>query len=199
MIFSVPTPDAKEIWRLKMVGERKAAAKSRPDAGIHAARIFLDNIPVRESSVVALYHPIKDELDTKPLASELLGRGYLIALPVVVKKQAPLIFRKFRHGDPLEEGAYGVPVPTEAAAEVLPDIIVAPLLGFDRAGGRLGYGGGFYDRTLEQLRSQKALLAVGYAYGAQEVDAVPLSRQDQRLDWIVSERGAIRTREESAN
>ena len=187
MIFSVPTPDAKEIWRLKMAGERKAAAKSRPDAGIHAARIFLDNIPVRESSVVALYHPIKDELDTKPLASELLGRGYLIALPVVVKKQAPLIFREFRHGDPLEEGAYGVPVPTEAAAEVLPDIIVAPLLGFDRAGGRLGYGGGFYDRTLAALKAHHDIFACGVAYAGQEAASLPTDEHDHRLDGILTQ------------
>ena len=84
--------------------------------------------------------------------------------------------------------------PPESAEAAMPDIVVAPLVAFDRAGARLGYGGGYYDRTLEALRATRATLAVGYAYGAQEVDVLPLAPLDQRLDWIVAERGAIRAR-----
>jgi len=186
--------DAKELFRLKMAGERTAAAKARPDAAQHAARVFLDSIPLLTGSIISLYHPIKDELDTKPLADELIERGFEICLPVVVKKKSPLTFRQFQRGDALEEGAYGVMTPSPEAAELIPDIIATPLLAFDRSGGRLGYGGGFYDRTLEQARADRDILVVGYAFGAQEVDAVPVSRLDQRLDWIVTERAAIRAR-----
>ena len=192
--FIKPTLDAKEIFRLKMAGERKAAAEARPDAAQHAARLFLESIPLQEGVKISLYHPIKDELNTKPLADELIERGYEICLPVVVKKKAPLVFRRFRRGDTLREGSFGVMTPVKDAPEIEPDIIVAPLLAFDRNGGRLGYGGGFYDRTLKQARAKRDVVAVGYAYGAQEVDAVPVSRLDQPLDWVVTERAAIRVR-----
>ena len=192
--FIKPAIDTKEVFRLKMAGERKVAAEARPDAAKHAARLFLDSIPLPKGIIVALYHPIKDELDTKPLADELIERGFEICLPIVEKKNAPLMFRRFRRGDALEKGAFGVMTPANSAPEMKPDIVVAPLLAFDRKGGRLGYGGGFYDRTLEQSRAEREVTAVGYAYGAQEVDAVPVSRLDQRLDWVVTERAAIRVR-----
>jgi len=174
-----------------MSAERSAASKARPDAGRHAARVFLDHAPIPPGAVISLYHPMKDELDTKPLAEALLERGFQIALPVTPKKRGPLTFRAFRDGDPLEADRYGVMTPVDGAAEVTPMLIVAPLLAFSRDGGRLGYGGGYYDRTLAALRAKGDVLAVGYAFAAQEVDKVPMSKTDQRLDWIVTEREAI--------
>ena len=184
----------KAVLREKMRAERRAAAKARPDAGAHAARVFFENIPLSDDKVVALYYAMKSELDTEPLAAALIERDYQIALPVVAARKAPLVFRAYTPGDPMEPGSYGELVPTEAAPEIAPDIIVVPLLGFTRAGDRLGYGGGYYDRTLKALReaSGRVPLAVGYAFGAQEVDALPTGPLDQRLDWIVTERGAIR-------
>lgn len=182
----------KAVLRERMKGERRAAAKARPDAAVHAAANFMSAIDPREGAVVSLYFPMRDELDTEPLAAALIDKGAKIAFPVVAKKKAPLAFRAYAPGDDLVPGSYGELVPAETAPEATPDILVLPLLAFTRAGGRLGYGGGYYDRTLEALRKSGAPLAVGYAYGAQEVDALPLSPLDQPLDWIVTERGAIK-------
>lgn len=184
--------DPKAVLRERMKGERRAAAKARPDASVHAAAHFMSAIAPAEGAVVSLYFPMRDELDTEPLAAALIDKGAKIAFPVVAKKKAPLVFRAYAPGDDLVPGSYGELVPAASAPEARPDILVVPLLAFTRAGGRLGYGGGYYDRTLEALRKSGAPLAVGYAYGAQEVDALPLSPLDQPLDWIVTERGAIR-------
>ncbi|MEL7492218.1 MAG: 5-formyltetrahydrofolate cyclo-ligase [Pseudomonadota bacterium] len=194
--FMAPMFDRKAMLRLSLERERKAAAHDRPDAAIHAARNFLAHIPLAPDASLALYHPIKSELDTAPLAKELRTRGHTLALPVVTGKKSALVFRVWREDTPLVRGPFGVEAPEETAGPIDPDIIVAPLLGFDRRGGRLGYGGGFYDRTLAALRGrsgERDIIAVGYAYGAQEVDAIPLSRLDQPLDWIVTERGAVKT------
>lgn len=182
---------SKEILRLRMAAERRAAAKARPDAGKHAARMFMEHAPIPQDAIVSLYHPMKDELDTKPLAEALLERGYQIALPVTPRKRGPLTFRAFRDGDPLHQDRYGVMTPSEDAPEVRPMLIVTPLLAFTRDGGRLGYGGGYYDRTLGALRAEADILAVGFAFAAQEVESLPMSKTDQRLDWIVTEREAI--------
>jgi 5-formyltetrahydrofolate cyclo-ligase len=185
---------SKEILRLRMAAARREAGRKRPDAGKHAARVFMDHAPLPEGAVVSLYHPMKDELDTKPLAEALLERGFTIALPVTPKKRGPLTFRAFRDGDPLQPDRYGIMTPAAEAPEVRPMLLVTPLLAFTREGARLGYGGGYYDRTLEALRAESDILAVGYAYAAQEVEHLPATRRDQRLDWIVTEREAIEAR-----
>jgi 5-formyltetrahydrofolate cyclo-ligase len=185
---------SKEVLRLRMAGARREAARKRPDAARHAARMFMDYAPLPPGATVALYHPIKDELDTKPLAEALLDRGFEIALPVTPKKRARLTFRAFRDGDPLHADRYGIMTPAEDAPEVRPMIIVTPLLAFTRDGRRLGYGGGYYDRTLATLRHEGDVLAVGFAFAAQEVEAIPSGRHDERLDWIVTEREAIEAR-----
>ncbi len=188
--------DRKSVWRARMRGERRAAAKARGDAAVHAARNFMTAIDIPEGApdgaVVALYFPVKDELDTEPLRDALLEKGARLALPVVVQKKAPLVFRRYEDADALIDGAFGAKTPEEKAPLVRPAIVVAPLLGFTRAGARLGYGGGYYDRTLLKLRETGDVLAVGFAYAAQEVDALPTSPLDQPLDWIVTEAGAIR-------
>ncbi len=185
---------SKEILRLRMAAARREAARARPDAGKHAARVFMDHAPLPEGAVVSLYHPMKDELDTKPLAEALLDRGFTIALPVVPRKRGPLTFRAFRDGDPLVADRYGIMTPSEDAPIVRPMLIVTPLLAFTRGGARLGYGGGYYDRTLAALRAEGDVLAVGFAFAAQEVERIPLTSRDQRLDWIVTEREAIEAR-----
>jgi 5-formyltetrahydrofolate cyclo-ligase len=187
-----PLHDPKHILRERMKGERRYAAKARPDAAKHAATHFLSAIEIKDGAIVSLYHPMRDELDTEPLAAALIERGIEIALPVVARRKQPLVFRRYVPGDDLVKGSYGELIPADDAPERRPDILVVPLLAFTRAGGRLGYGGSYYDRTLATLRETGAPLAIGYAYGAQEVDALPLTRLDQPLDWVVTERGAIR-------
>lgn len=152
----------------------------------------MGNVPLPDGAVVALYHPLPDELDTAPLAEALLERNIAIALPAIARRKAPLVFRRFNEGDRLVEGPFRTLEPVQDAEAVTPQIVVAPLLGFTRAGARLGYGGGYYDRTLAALRGADGALAIGYAYGAQEVDALPTDARDQPLDWIVTEREAIR-------
>ena len=181
----------KQLLRLRMSAARDEIAKKRPDAGRHAARIFFENIPLTEDAVVSLFHPIRSEIDTKPLAEALFERGHKIALPATGRKKSPLVFREFRRGDKLEEDKFGVLTPLASAPEVRPTIIVAPLLAFTRKGERLGYGGGFYDRTLAMLRAKGEVLAVGYAFADQEVDKLPTTKSDERLDWIITEREAI--------
>lgn len=187
-----PFSNPKKILRERMKGERRAAARKHPDAAEHAASAFMRAIDRHEGTIVSLYYPIKGELDTEPLVSALIEEGTRVVMPVVAKKKAPLIFRAYMPGEELVTGPYGELTPAEGAPEATPDILVVPLLAFTRDGGRLGYGGGYYDRTLEALRKQGNPIAVGYAYGEQEVDAIPLSPLDQALDWVVTERGAIR-------
>ena len=191
-MFIKPFISKKTALREMYRGARRRAAKARPDAARHAARVFLSEIPLPDGAVVALYFPINDELDTEPLAAALVEKGVSIALPVTQGKKKPLLFRRYAPGDVLVPGAYGEQTPDETAETVTPSIVVAPLLAFTREGDRLGYGGGYYDRTLAALRRDGAVLAVGYAYGAQEVDALPPDPLDERLDWVVTERAAHR-------
>ena len=191
-MFIKPFISKKTALREMYRGARRRAAKARPDAARHAARVFMSEIPLPDGAVVALYFPINDELDTEPLAAALAEKGVSIALPVTQGKKKPLLFRRYAPGDALVRGAYGEQTPDETAGAVTPAIVVAPLLAFTREGDRLGYGGGYYDRTLAALRRDGAVLAVGYAYGAQEVDALPPDPLDERLDWVVTERAAHR-------
>jgi 5-formyltetrahydrofolate cyclo-ligase len=181
------------VYRERAKAIRRAAAADRPDAARHAAAHFMASIPVGPEDVVALYHPVNDEIDTAPLAAALRERGARLALPVVENRRAPLAFRAYEGGASLERGWRGIPIPPAAAPAARPSIIVVPVLAFARTGARLGYGGGYYDRTLAARRGDGEVLAVGYAYGAQEVDALPEGPLDQRLDWIVTERQAMRT------
>jgi 5-formyltetrahydrofolate cyclo-ligase len=157
----------------------------------------MQHIDVAPGAIVALYHPMKDELDTGPLAEALAERGVALALPVVTRQGAGLEFRRYTPGADLLNGAHGTSHPREEMS-ALPDVLVVPLLGFTRDGARIGYGGGYYDRTIAALRAQRAIIAVGYAFGVQEVEKLPVSPHDQRLDWIVTEREAIRPAREGA-
>jgi 5-formyltetrahydrofolate cyclo-ligase len=184
--------DPKTVLREQARAERRTAAALRPGAARHAATNFLAHIEVENGVVVSLYHPIKDEIDPAPLAEELEQRGARLALPVIVAKKSPLVFRAYSVGGARVAGRFGTQTPPETAPEVTPLILVVPLLAFTRRGDRLGYGGGYYDRTLKVLRGRGPVLAVGYAYGAQEVDALPVGPLDEKLDWIVTEREAIK-------
>ncbi len=197
MIFGpiiAPFSTPKGIMRARMKAERARAHAARPDAARHAAARFMASVPLPAGAVVALYAPIKDELDTGPLAEALREKGATLALPVIVKKGAPLLFRRADVDTQLVRGPMGVLEPGPEAEERRPDIVVCPLLAFSRAGARLGYGAGYYDRTLAALRAAGGVLAVGYGYGAQEAPAIPVSKSDEPLDWIVTEREAFRAR-----
>ena len=183
----------KAALRAEMTPRRKqAAAAAGPDAGERLREVFRRALEVPAGVAVSGYWPIGSEIDCRPLLEALDGAGHGLGLPVVEAPGRPLLFRAWRPGDPLAKAGFGLSEPAPERPAVTPVLLLVPLLAFDRAGYRLGYGGGFYDRTLQRLRAvDPAPLAVGLAYAAQEVEAVPREPSDQRLDWIVTERAAI--------
>jgi 5-formyltetrahydrofolate cyclo-ligase len=140
--------------------------------------------------IVSGYAAMPGELDAGPLLARLHEEGFDLALPVTIGRGKPLVFRIWRPGDAMGAGFQGIAEPLPSAPEAAPDIVLLPLLAFDDAGYRLGYGGGHYDRSLAKLRAQQRVIAVGLAYDEQKVDAVPHDRYDQRLDWILTPSGA---------
>ena len=188
-----------EALARRKVAVRSIARQRRADAHarLHgrAARAVADavlhTVPLPVLSVVSGYMPIGDELDPLPLMSQLAARGLTCALPVVTGADRPLLFREWTPGMALQEGPYGIPEPAADAFELRPSVLLVPLLAFDRSGRRMGYGGGFYDRTLATLRADAAVVAVGLAYADQEVDEVPAGSTDQQIDWVVTERQAL--------
>ncbi|MBT9384686.1 5-formyltetrahydrofolate cyclo-ligase [Pseudooceanicola sp. CBS1P-1] len=138
---------------------------------------------------LAGYWPIRTEIPPTAALEEAAAHGP-VGLPVILGPGQPLRFALWEPGCEMVAGEYGAHVPARLEWMV-PEIVIVPLVAFDRRGGRLGYGGGFYDRTLEALRAQRATLAVGYAYGAQEAEELPLEATDQPLDLIVTEREVI--------
>ncbi len=154
-----------------------------------AARAF--PLAITPGTIVSGFMPLQSEINPLPLMRKLAGEGARLALPVVIGRGKPLIMREWTFGEPLSSGVWGIREPEPEAAEVEPDILLVPLLAFDRAGYRIGYGGGYYDRTIAQLRAHKAVIAVGLAYAAQEVSAVPATPRDARLDLVLTEREVI--------
>lgn len=135
---------------------------------------------------VAVYQAIGSELDAAPLAQALIALGRSLCLPVVIQRDAPMIFRRWSPGEPLELDLAGVPAPLPLAEAVTPALIITPLLAFDGSGGRLGQGGGYYDRTFAALPQ---VLRVGLAYAGQAVDEMVLERHDIRLNGVLTETG----------
>lgn len=181
----------------KSAAARRAAIAS-PDAGELVAAHLLAGVPREPDAVVSGFWPMGDELDIRPALKRLAAAGHPLALPVVVKRGEPLIFRRWRVGDALVRAGFGTSVPAPEAEVLDPSFLLVPLLAFDRTGYRLGYGGGFYDRTLAKLRAVGPITAVGVAYAGQEVAEVLRGPHDARLDWIVTEREAIRIECDSA-
>nr|WP_213773497.1 5-formyltetrahydrofolate cyclo-ligase [Bradyrhizobium sp. dw_78] len=138
-------------------------------------------------AIVAGYSPIRSEIDPGPLLQRLATEGATLALPVIAGRDQPLRFHAWSAGDELVRGAFGILEPPPEAAEVIPDILLVPLAAFDRAGHRIGYGAGYYDRSLAQLRRSKAVTAVGIAFAVQEIEAVPSLTHDVALDYVLTE------------
>lgn len=172
---------------------RRLAASGADEAARRAVAHFRDALPLRARATVAGYWPLPDEFDCRPLLSALHADGYLCALPVVTGRAQPLTFRAWTPDTELQPGSFGVSVPPDSAATVRPDAVVTPLLAFDDDGYRLGYGGGYYDRTLANLRAQdRGVSAIGFAFAGQRVEALPHGDGDEPMDWLVSEAGAVR-------
>ena len=175
---------------LRAAAHRKRAAfhpSLRADAARAATAHFFEAVPLDTSEVVAGYWPIRDEMDVKSIVARLMDGGQPVCLPVVIGDEEPLEMRLWRDGAPLYEAGYGTLAPADDAPRVVPDVILMPLLGFDRLGTRLGYGGGYYDRTLAALGKRPRL--IGFAFALQEVDLIPRQAHDVPLDVIITENG----------
>lgn len=166
-----------------------------PDAAAGLVAAFPQGI-VRPGVVVAGYYSFRSEIDPRPLMRALAGAGARLCLPVAPPRgtDAPLAFRLWAEGDPLAPGAFGVHEPGPGAPAVAPDLLLVPMLAFDGRGGRLGYGAGLYDRTLQRLRAARWVRAVGLAYAAQQVERVPMDAHDALLDGIVTDQAYIAVR-----
>jgi 5-formyltetrahydrofolate cyclo-ligase len=155
--------------------------------GAAMAAHVLRDCPPPVGAVVAGFWPLADEIDPRALLHALLDRGHTVALPVTPPRGQPLTFRRWRAGDPLAPGRFGTMVP--AGEPMAPDVLLIPLLAFDPAGRRLGYGGGYYDRTLAALPGRFRL---GCGFAAQQVDEVPIGPYDCPLDAVATELGVVR-------
>jgi 5-formyltetrahydrofolate cyclo-ligase len=163
---------------------RAAFSRRLADEGLRLARVW------RPRSV-SVFYPLRDEPDTLLLLTALAAEGFATALPVVVGRGSALIFRLWRPGEPTRTGAMSIREPVEDAPIVEPDLLFVPLACFDRRGHRIGYGAGYYDRTLTHLRAMKPVHAIGVAYGICEIAAVPYETHDQTLDALVTEQETI--------
>jgi 5-formyltetrahydrofolate cyclo-ligase len=188
--------DAKRSLRTAMSARR--GALTAEERGVAAAGLLatvrrerpLEAVGVVSGLVVSGFWPIKDEIDIRPLMTDLHDKGCRLALPVVQGRGLPLLFRAWRPGDPLEAGVFGTLQPSVQQETLEPDALLVPLLACDMEGWRLGYGGGFYDRTLLGLRARRKVTAVGVGFDGQIVPDVPHGPDDQRLDWMLTDRRA---------
>ena len=135
-------------------------------------------IEVKPDLVVSGYSPMRSEIDPLPLMRRFAEAGARLALPTITGRGLPLIMRAWSIGEPLERGIWGIREPKPTAPEVFPDFLIVPLVAFDRAGHRLGYGAGYYDLTIARLRSTKRIVAAGIAFAAQEIESVPAGPRD---------------------
>lgn len=180
--------EAKAALRTRAHAQRDALGHdARVDAGKAVAAHFFDGIVLDPGAIVAAYWPIRDELDCQPIIIRLMDSGQPVCLPVVLGDAEPLEMRLWQEGAALYPAGFGTLAPEDSAPKVEPDVILVPLLGFDKHGTRLGYGGGYYDRTLAGLARRPKL--IGLAFAAQECPEIPREDHDVPLDAVVTENG----------
>ena len=148
-------------------------------------------VAVKPGMIVSGYSPMKSEFNPVPLMRKLSDAGAKLALPVTPKRGNPLIMRAWAFGDEMISGVWGIREPKPDAPEVFPDIMLVPLAAFDRAGHRIGYGAGYYDKTIARIRAMKKVTAVGLAFAVQEIAKVPATPFDQALDLVLTENEII--------
>lgn len=184
---------AKAALRIHMRALRRQLVRDHPEADWQAgdhAEAMLVAARLRRPGIISIYRAAGNEMDPRPLAENMTKLGWRLALPACEDVDCPVVFRAFKPGDRLAPDAMDIAAPLASAEEVIPDIVIGPVLAFDALGNRLGQGGGYYDRTLESLReADHPPLYVGLAFAGQEVEQVPVFAHDQRLDAILTENG----------
>jgi 5-formyltetrahydrofolate cyclo-ligase len=183
--------DLKATMRREALARRDALPAELRTAAAQtiAARPF--PIAVPPGAIVSGFMPMKSEINPLPLLRALADAGARLALPAVAGKGKPLIMRAYAFGELLASGVWAIREPRPDAPEVAPDILIVPLLAFDRRGHRIGYGAGYYDMTISALRAKKAIVAAGIAFAAQEIAEVPTTPRDARLDLVLTEHETI--------
>ena len=188
---AISLSERKAQLRRTVLQRRKDAHGARAtDAAAALTVRALTAFQAQELSIAG-YWPLGDEIDCRPLLAALKSTGAQVALPVVAGQGQVLIFRIWTPGDALDQGPFGTAHPGIRAPVVVPRVLFVPLIAFDAAGNRLGYGAGYYDRTIATFRKERAITAIGLAYDEQEVDAVPAEAHDQRLDAVMTDRRTL--------
>jgi 5-formyltetrahydrofolate cyclo-ligase len=188
----MPEPSATDELKARLRKEALARREALPAemravaAQAIAARPFPVAVPA--GAIVSGFMPLKSEINPVPLMRRLAQAGARLALPAVGGRGKPLIMRAYAFGDHLTSGVWGIREPKPEAPELLPDILIVPLLAFDRRGHRVGYGAGYYDLTITALRARKKVIAAGIAFAVQEVASLPVTPRDARLDLVLTER-----------
>jgi 5-formyltetrahydrofolate cyclo-ligase len=182
-----PNASSKNILRAAALARRDALSAEERAGAARAVAARMPPLDLTPPTVVAGYAPIRGEIDPLQLMQGFAARGAALAMPAIPARNAALVFRRWTPGEALVRGAFGISEPPATAAEVVPDIVLVPLAAFDRARHRIGYGAGYYDRTLAGLRRSKPVIAVGLAFAVQEIPQVPALSHDVRLDYVLTE------------
>lgn len=185
-------PVAAKVAARKAAMVRRAGAHGPQASAQGCAHLIAALLALRaegRARIIAGYMPIRTEIDPRPAMTALCDAGARLCVPVVEGAGLPLRFRAWAPGCAMVTGAFGAAIPAQGAT-LIPDALIVPLVAFDDGGRRLGYGGGFYDRTLERLRASGPVDAIGFAYAAQRTDRLPAEATDQPLTAIVTEAGA---------
>jgi 5-formyltetrahydrofolate cyclo-ligase len=187
----LPSGQSKSDLRAAALAARDALTLEQRGAAAQAVAERGLPIEITRGVIVSGYSPIRSEIDPAPLMRALAVQGAQLALPAVMARGKSLAFRAWSPSDRLMLGPLGILEPSPAAIELIPDIMLVPLAAFDRAGHRIGYGAGHYDYTLAHLRKLKHIIAVGLAFAAQEIEAVPALSHDVALDYVLTETEAL--------
>ncbi|MDA8523810.1 5-formyltetrahydrofolate cyclo-ligase [Alphaproteobacteria bacterium] len=183
--------DDKDQMRRALAAQRSAHHKAHGEAEAQALAEFVSSNADKQlgaisDKIIAAYLPMGGELDPRPLMQALRKNGNSICLPVCINEDAPLVFRRYRHNDALLPDDMGIAAPRATAQQVTPDIVLLPLLAFDGQGHRLGRGGGFYDRTLAELKKRSDCRFIGLAFDMQMVDKCPIAPHDEALHAVLT-------------
>ncbi len=181
----------KSSLRKKLLTKRKYI-ENRLEAERSIVEQVTKTFSFKNDDIIAGYLQIKSEASIAPLFTALHHQKHACCMPIVIEKNTPLSFRLWSPQDNNKTGHYNIPEPPTENEAVTPNILFVPLVGFDRQGNRLGYGGGFYDRTLKMLRQKKDILAIGVGFSSQEVDKLPINKHDEQLDFIATEKEVIK-------
>ena len=185
-------PNAKKELRAASLERRKSAFELHgSEASRRIAAHGLDFLGAAPGAIVSGFAAVRDEINPAPLMRKLADAGAKLALPAIAGRGKPLIMRAWIFGEPLAFGQWGIREPVPEAPQVAPDILIVPLAAFDRAGHRIGYGAGYYDMTMNALRAKKKITAIGIAFAAQEIQSIPATERDARLDLVLTEREVI--------